>query len=354
MDYERPFALLHFPQVKRDNVVLRDAKPNKSRFVVSGGSVTKKVGDRFYHSAATEEGSSGGLCFVSHSMTPLALHVQTQGDDNIAVEMAAILEHVELRFPEIDTEIMTTRPETMCPRTSWDGKPILNRDGIIAKTMGMIQEADKDPLYVYGNSRSGRTFVKHIVKTFRPSRLHEHIEISTLEKNKKVIREINRRVFNSEERVRHYEDSESFHAYFKREIGKVLDDVDQVCSLQHEVAFIFFDGFDVSDEFTVDLFSHICGLAPQFTHIRIALSGSIEIPAGVKAHRLDLGAIKPDDFLRLAEHFCCYHELDVAAPVFESAVNTLVSTIDFSTTTLVTHADRAHDLCNSLRELSGV
>jgi predicted nucleic acid-binding Zn ribbon protein len=287
-------------------------------------------------------------------MTPLALHVQTQGDKNIAVEMAAILDHVERMFPAIDTEIMTTKPETLCPRTSWDGKPILNRDGIIAKTMGMIQEADKHPLYVYGNSRSGRTFVKDIVKSFRPSRLHEHIEVSTLEKNKTVIREINRRVFNSEERVRHYEDSESFHAYFKREIGKVLDDVDQVCAHQHEVAFIFFDGFDVSDELTVDLFSHICGLAPQFTHIRIALSGSIEIPVGVNAQRLDLGAIKPEDFFKLAEHFCCYHELDVDTLIFESAVDTVLSTIDFTTTTLVTHANRAHDLCNSLRELSGV
>lgn len=354
LDFERPLALLHFPQVKRDNILLRDVKPDKSRFVVSGGAVSKKVGDRFYHSAATEEGSSGGLCFISHSLIPLALHVQTKGDDNIAVEMAAILEHVELNFSHIDKELMSNKPESLCPRISWDGKPILNRDGIIAKAMGMIHEADRHPLYVYGHSRSGRTFIKEIVKTFRPSRLHEHIEVSTLGKNKKIIREITRRIFNSEERVRHFDDSETFHSYFKREIGKVLNELDQVCSLQHDVAFVFFDGFDVADELALDLFSHVCGLAPQFTHIRIALSGSIEVPTGVNAHRLELGAIKPDDFSRLAEHFCCYHELGIEQFLVAAAVQSVLSTIDFNASTLVTHANRAHDLCNSLRDLSEV
>ncbi len=354
MELEKPMALLHFPVVRDNNVVLNDPRPGKPLFVVSEGTLTRKVKDRFYHSAATEDGSSGGLCFINRTMTPLALHIATHGNENVAVEMAMIIEHIETHFPHLSAELFSTPLEKLCPRISRDEKPILNRDDVILKLIGMMAGLDTRPLYVFGSHQSGRTFINKIVEAFRPNRLHARIEISTLGQHPSIIREIAKRILGSSDNFAPYETIETFASYFRRGIGNLLYALDQQAAHRYTVAFVFFDGFDVVDEASADLFTHISGLASQLKNVRIALSGSIETPVGATVEKIVLGPIKAEDFERLAEQYCIYHELGLDNDLRNEAVKITLDSIDFANTSLVTHADRAHALCNSLRELAVV
>ncbi|WP_137136537.1 serine protease [Rhizobium sp. FKY42] len=351
-EMEKPMALLHFPVVRDDNVVFRDPVAGKTLYVVSEGTLTRKVNDRFYHSAATEEGSSGGLCFINRSLTPFALHVATHGNENIAVEMATIIADIERRFPEVGAELFSTPLDKLCPRTSRDDRPILNRDQLILKLLNMMLGVDTRPLYAFGSQQSGRTFINKIVEAFRPSKLHERIEISTLGQSPKIIREIAWRMFGTTRGFEPYENVETFASYFRRGVGNLLHQIDQEAATRHVISFVFFDGFDVVDEDSRDLFMHICGLATELKNVRIALSGSIDPPVGAVVEQFELGPIKPGDFEKLAERYCIYYQLGLSPALREEAVRIVLDSVDFTQATLVMHANRAHDLCYSLRELA--
>ncbi|NSZ66975.1 serine protease [Agrobacterium tumefaciens] len=357
----KPVLVLHYPVVKEDNVPLRNPRPGKAMPTYTTGSLVRRDEERdhhLHHSAETRKGSSGGICLADSTHTPLGIHIKKTPEGtwvNAAIDMASIIQHIERNFAAASKELMNTPLSKLCPRASRDEMPILNRDLLIEKLVRMMSGVDNHPLYAFGTSQTGRTFIKVIVETLCSSRLQAHVEMSAFGKDHNVIRSLAMHFFGTTDGYPTFNPRETFAAYFRRMIGKLLCELNQHAEDGNTLGFVFFDGFDVADDdIATDLFSYICQTASQLRNVRVGLSGSIELPIGVSAARIDLGPIKPDDYRVLADSYCTYLDLDVGPTDRNDLVDALLEDIDFTKSSLAMYSTKAQVLCGFLRELAGV
>jgi hypothetical protein len=179
---------------------------------------------RGLHNAATEKGSSGGICLVGLDCKPLYVHTGTKEGLNIATSLKSVSDHIRKNFPELLHELEELPSIRFLPRFTQDNWPIINRDDIIIKLLEITEGSGPRPLFIHGASSTGRSFVFEILKTTCSFAKHLKLDLaSNLGSYQNLLSLLRRTCPQPDEISNVFLETEPIEAYFRRNLQNFLN-----------------------------------------------------------------------------------------------------------------------------------
>lgn len=280
--YPKALRVFHFP-------IPDDGSAGDPKLTCSPGSISK-IGEKIWsHDAGTRNGSSGGICLLGESLYPSAMHLGTRGATNSAVPLWRLVDHILNVNTDLHEEISNSPTHKFCPPITKTGNPILNRELLIKKLVGMLLGGDLRPLLIAGEPETGRTFISDVVAALQSrGDFLKYVHLaSSLSDYEQLVSELHFNLFDT--RCAKFEPIESVDAYFRRWVTKIARILDEIGQRNNCPVVLFADGLDSNTQPVNDLISLFCELAPTAFGVRIIFAGS----ALINRENADLRDLSP-------------------------------------------------------------